>query len=61
MNRRELVLRDLLNASRQIDVLAKELAGFAWDGSPELRAIRIDGSDVPLLAAFLRSLNEDYH
>jgi len=30
------------------------------NASPELAGIRLDASDVAPLAAFLRSLNEDY-
>jgi hypothetical protein len=36
MSRREIVLRELLNASRPIDVLAKELTEFEWDSDKEL-------------------------
>jgi len=35
-------------------------AGKVRNASPELAAVRIDGGDVAPLAAFLRSLNEDY-
>jgi cytochrome c peroxidase len=36
-------------------------SGQLRNASPEIRNIRIDDSDVNLLAAFLRALNEDYH
>jgi cytochrome c peroxidase len=36
-------------------------AGEVRNASPELSDIRIDVSDIAPLAAFLRSLNEDYH
>ena len=36
-------------------------AGKLRNGSPELADIHLTRSDVPPLAAFLRSLNEDYH
>lgn len=36
-------------------------AGELRNGSPEMAGVQIDESDVPALAAFLRSLNEDYH
>jgi cytochrome c peroxidase len=36
-------------------------AGELRNGSPEMAGIQIDESDVVPLAAFLRSLNEDYH
>ncbi|MDG2304346.1 MAG: hypothetical protein P8R42_06765 [Candidatus Binatia bacterium] len=36
-------------------------AGKLRNGSPEMVEIRIDEGDVAPLAAFLRSLNEDYH
>jgi cytochrome c peroxidase len=36
-------------------------AGRLRNGAPELRAVRLGDEDVRTLAAFLRSLNEDYH
>jgi hypothetical protein len=36
-------------------------AGRLRNGAPELRAVRFGDDDIPTLAAFLRSLNEDYH
>ena len=36
-------------------------AGRLRNGAPELRAVRLNDEDVPTLADFLRSLNEDYH
>jgi cytochrome c peroxidase len=36
-------------------------AGELRNGSPEISDVRIDATDVAPLAAFLRSLNEDYH
>jgi cytochrome c peroxidase len=36
-------------------------AGKLRNGSPEIADIHLDAIDVPALAAFLRSLNEDYH
>lgn len=35
--------------------------GGLVNGAPELRAIRIDEAEMAALAAFLESLNEDYH
>src|SRR5205807_2254415 len=36
-------------------------SGKLRNGSPELADIHLTVSDITLLAAFLRSLNEDYH
>jgi cytochrome c peroxidase len=36
-------------------------AGALRSGSPEMAKVRIEKDDVAPLAAFLRSLNEDYH
>jgi cytochrome c peroxidase len=36
-------------------------AGKLRNGSPEIAGIHLDATDVSALAAFLRSLNEDYH
>lgn len=36
-------------------------AGKLRNGSPEIAGIHLAGIDLPRLAAFLRSLNEDYH
>jgi cytochrome c peroxidase len=36
-------------------------AGKLRNGSPEIAGIHLDAIDLPALAAFLRSLNEDYH
>jgi cytochrome c peroxidase len=36
-------------------------AGRLRNGAPELRAVRLGAEDIHPLAAFLRSLNEDYH
>lgn len=44
MNRRVAVLCDLLNASRPVEVLAKELAEFGWDSDEEL--IMLDRNHV---------------
>ena len=42
---------------------ASDLArtGRLRNGAPELRAVRFGDEDIRTLAAFLRSLNEDYH
>lgn len=42
-------------------VSAQARSGTLRNGSPELAGIYLLPSDVPPLAAFLRSLNEDYH
>lgn len=36
-------------------------AGKLRNGAPEIAGIHLDATDLPPLAAFLRSLNEDYH
>lgn len=52
-------LEEVLNFYVDASNLAR--AGRLRNGSFEMNAIRIDASDIALLAAFLRSLNEDYH
>lgn len=54
---------DTIDQVLQFYVSTSELAraGKLRNGSPEMTDIHIDRSDVAPLAAFLRSLNEDYH
>lgn len=51
MNRREQLLRNLVNGSRPVADLSKELAAFGWDSEAEL--VTVGCSDV-------RKMLEDY-
>lgn len=44
-----------------VEASALARAGKVRNASPELAGIQLDASDLEPLAAFLRSLNEDYH
>ncbi len=54
---------DTIEAVLQFYVATSQLAqaGRLRNGSPEMREMHIDENDVVPLAAFLQSLNEDYH
>lgn len=52
-------IEDVLNFYVTAAALARE--GQIRNGSQELLGVHIDESDIPPLAAFLRSLDEDYH
>lgn len=52
-------IEDALRFYVRVSQLAR--AGKLRNGSPEIKDIHIDEKDVAPLAAFLRTLNEDYH
>src|SRR5690606_23967328 len=52
-------IQEVLEFYRETSDLAR--AGLVRNASPELAGIRLDDEDAADLAAFLRSLNEDYH
>ena len=54
---------DTIEATVQFYLGISQLArsGKLRNGSPEIAAIHLAPTDIPPLAAFLRSLNEDYH
>jgi len=52
-------IEDALHFYVTVSALARE--GKLRNGSPEIAGIHLSASDVAALAAFLRSLNEDYH
>jgi cytochrome c peroxidase len=54
---------DTVEDALQFYLTTSELAhaGKLHNGSPEIAGISIAATDIPPLAAFLRSLNEDYH
>jgi hypothetical protein len=53
---------DTLTAAVELSVSTSELqrAAALRNGAPQLADIRLAGADVARLAAFRRSLNEDY-
>jgi cytochrome c peroxidase len=52
-------IEDALHFYLDVSELAR--SGKLRNGSPEIADIHIVDTDIPPLAAFLRSLNEDYH